>query len=180
MARDVDLVTVCRLQALRAFPQSPLKRLIPLVREVTKLRVVFEINISFANTECKTLTRIRRNRRRQSRRRRQPCRRLRRLRRPRSPRLRHVSLQSCRNSLSGRSKTGSRRSRVPLMIGLRRGRHRRLAARPKTYIPFYNEESLNHLTAVVGNASVDSQHDPQSRHTSYCRGVLSLYFQGRR
>jgi hypothetical protein len=28
------------------------------VREVTKLRVVFEINISFANTECKTLTRI--------------------------------------------------------------------------------------------------------------------------
>jgi hypothetical protein len=33
-------------------------------------------------------------------------------------------------------------------------------------MPFYNEDSLNRLAAVVGNASVDSQHDPQSRHTS--------------
>jgi hypothetical protein len=28
------------------------------VREVTELRVVFEINVSFSNTKCKTLTRI--------------------------------------------------------------------------------------------------------------------------
>jgi hypothetical protein len=33
-------------------------------------------------------------------------------------------------------------------------------------MPFYHEDSLNRLAAVVGNASVDSQHDPQSRHTS--------------
>jgi hypothetical protein len=33
-------------------------------------------------------------------------------------------------------------------------------------MPFYNEDSLNRLAAVVGNASVDSHHDPQSRHTS--------------
>jgi hypothetical protein len=32
--------------------------------------------------------------------------------------------------------------------------------------PYYHEENLNRLTAVVGNASVDSHHDPQSRHTS--------------
>jgi hypothetical protein len=38
--------------------KSPLKRLIPLVREVTKLRVVFEINVGFSDTKCKTLTRI--------------------------------------------------------------------------------------------------------------------------
>ena len=31
---------------------------------------------------------------------------------------------------------------------------------------FYHDEHLNRLAAVVGNASVDSQHDPQSRHTS--------------
>jgi hypothetical protein len=33
-------------------------------------------------------------------------------------------------------------------------------------MPFYNDENLSRLAAVVGNASVDSQHDPQSRHTS--------------
>ncbi len=38
--------------------QSPLKRLIPLVREVAKLRVVFEINVHSSYTECKTITRI--------------------------------------------------------------------------------------------------------------------------
>jgi hypothetical protein len=31
---------------------------------------------------------------------------------------------------------------------------------------FYNDDNLNRLAAVVGNASVDAQHDPQSRHTS--------------
>ena len=31
---------------------------------------------------------------------------------------------------------------------------------------YYPDEHLNRLPAVVGNASVDSQHDPQSRHTS--------------
>jgi hypothetical protein len=31
---------------------------------------------------------------------------------------------------------------------------------------YYPDEHLNRLAAVVGNASVDSQHDPQSRHTS--------------
>jgi hypothetical protein len=53
-----DLVAVCRFQARGTFPQSPFKRLIPLVREVTKLRVVFEINVGFSDTKCKTLTRI--------------------------------------------------------------------------------------------------------------------------
>ena len=32
--------------------------------------------------------------------------------------------------------------------------------------PYYHDEHLNRLAAVVGNASVDSQHDPQSRHIS--------------
>jgi hypothetical protein len=32
--------------------------------------------------------------------------------------------------------------------------------------PYYHDENLNRLAAVVGNASVDSQHDPQSRHTT--------------
>jgi hypothetical protein len=32
--------------------------------------------------------------------------------------------------------------------------------------PFYHDDNLNRLAAVVGNASVDSQHDPESRHTS--------------
>jgi hypothetical protein len=31
---------------------------------------------------------------------------------------------------------------------------------------FYHDDHLNRLAAVVGNASVDAQHDPQSRHTS--------------
>jgi hypothetical protein len=31
---------------------------------------------------------------------------------------------------------------------------------------YYPDDHLNRLAAVVGNASVDSQHDPQSRHTS--------------
>jgi hypothetical protein len=31
---------------------------------------------------------------------------------------------------------------------------------------FYHDEHLNRLEVVVGNASADSQHDPQSRHTS--------------
>jgi hypothetical protein len=31
---------------------------------------------------------------------------------------------------------------------------------------FYHDDHLNRLAAVVGNASADSQHDPQSRHTS--------------
>ena len=33
-------------------------------------------------------------------------------------------------------------------------------------LPFYTDENLNRLAAVVGNASEEDQHDPKSRHTS--------------
>ncbi len=47
----VDLVAVCRFQALGTFPQSPLKRLIPLVRKVTKLFVTLVTEVSLINLE---------------------------------------------------------------------------------------------------------------------------------
>jgi hypothetical protein len=61
MISHVDVVTICQFHGLRTCPESPLKNLIPLVREMTKLRIVFEVTVSLSHTECKTVTRIHRS-----------------------------------------------------------------------------------------------------------------------
>ena len=56
--QHVGVVAICRFHGLRTCPESPLKSLIPLVREMAKLRVVIEVTIRFSYTEYKTITRI--------------------------------------------------------------------------------------------------------------------------
>ena len=61
--QDVGVVTICQFHGLTTCPQSPLKNLIPLVRKMAELRIVFEITINVADAKGETVTRIHRDRR---------------------------------------------------------------------------------------------------------------------